>query len=344
LPRENLYLSQKIMAHKPLASLSLDLDNLWTYLKTHGDPGWESFPSYLHLVVPRFLELFRNLDLKLTVFVVGQDAVFESNHSVLRSISDAGHEIGNHSFHHEPWLHLYSAEEIEHELIRAEQAIVEATGQHPRGFRGPGFSHSETLLRLLGERQYSYDGSSLPTFLGPLARTYYFLTARLSAAERERRKQLFGTFSEGFKPLRPYEIHCGDVKLWEIPVTVMPLLRTPIHLSYILYLGSFSKTLALSYLRASLWLCRVFRIAPSFLLHPLDFVSGEDAPSLKFFPAMSMPLDKKMALAEQVLSILRQHFQVLPMGEFCTRLMPAPLQGRHAIVRGVEVHSSLDQR
>jgi hypothetical protein len=26
---------------KPLASLSLDLDNLWSYMKTHGDPGWE---------------------------------------------------------------------------------------------------------------------------------------------------------------------------------------------------------------------------------------------------------------------------------------------------------------
>jgi hypothetical protein len=27
---------------KPLASISLDLDSLWSYMKTHGDPGWES--------------------------------------------------------------------------------------------------------------------------------------------------------------------------------------------------------------------------------------------------------------------------------------------------------------
>ena len=25
--------------NKPLASLSLDLDNLWSYMKTHGDAG-----------------------------------------------------------------------------------------------------------------------------------------------------------------------------------------------------------------------------------------------------------------------------------------------------------------
>ncbi len=32
---------------RPLLSLSLDLDNKWSYLKTHGDAGWDAFPSYL---------------------------------------------------------------------------------------------------------------------------------------------------------------------------------------------------------------------------------------------------------------------------------------------------------
>ena len=38
---------------KPLASLSLDLDNKWSYMKTHGDAGWEALPSYLDACVPR---------------------------------------------------------------------------------------------------------------------------------------------------------------------------------------------------------------------------------------------------------------------------------------------------
>src|SRR4051812_47846343 len=91
-----------------MASLSLDLDNKWSYLKTHGDRGWESFPSYLDGVVPRFIELLQDLKLRITVFVVGQDAAIRSNHDALRSLVTAGHGIGNHSFHHEPWLHLYS--------------------------------------------------------------------------------------------------------------------------------------------------------------------------------------------------------------------------------------------
>src|SRR6476620_1543485 len=64
---------------QPIASLSLDLDNKWSYLKTHGDRGWEGFPSYLDRVVPRTLDLFDELGLRITVFVVGQDAALAGN-------------------------------------------------------------------------------------------------------------------------------------------------------------------------------------------------------------------------------------------------------------------------
>ena len=131
---------------RPLASLSLDLDNQWSYMKTHGDAGWEEYPSYLDVVIPRFLELIDSLGVKMTVFVVGQDAALEKNHAALKLIPEAGHEIGNHSFHHEPWLHLYSEEQLVEEVSRAEIAIEEATGEHPYGWRGPGFSYSPTMI------------------------------------------------------------------------------------------------------------------------------------------------------------------------------------------------------
>lgn len=91
---------------KPAASLSLDLDNLWSYLKIHGDPGWESLPSYLDVAVPRILAFLAERGLSITFFVVGQDAEREENREALASIAAAGHEIGNHSFHHDSWLHL----------------------------------------------------------------------------------------------------------------------------------------------------------------------------------------------------------------------------------------------
>ena len=93
---------------KPVAALSFDLDNQWSYMKTHGDAGWEDFPSYLDLVVPRVLDFLKARRQTITFFVVGQDAALEKNGRALRAISAAGHEIGNHSFRHEPWLHCYS--------------------------------------------------------------------------------------------------------------------------------------------------------------------------------------------------------------------------------------------
>ena len=58
------------------------------------------------------LEFLRERNLKITFFIVGQDAHLEKNHEALKQISEAKHEIGNHSFNHEPWLHLYSKQEL----------------------------------------------------------------------------------------------------------------------------------------------------------------------------------------------------------------------------------------
>ena len=121
--------------HKPLCSVSLDLDNLWSYLKTHGDAGWDEYPSYLDIVVPRVLGFLKGRGHRITWFIVGKDAAEPKHHPVLRSLVTAGHEVANHSFHHEPWLHLYSEAEIDAELAKTEDAIEQATGARPKVFQ-----------------------------------------------------------------------------------------------------------------------------------------------------------------------------------------------------------------
>src|SRR5690606_21284201 len=111
----------------------------------------------LDVFVPYVLDVLTRMDLKITFFIVGADAAEEKNHAALRAIAEAGHEIGNHSFEHEPWLHLYSSSELQDEIARAETAIEGATGQRPIGFRGPGFSWSPDLLDVLCERGYLFD-------------------------------------------------------------------------------------------------------------------------------------------------------------------------------------------
>jgi len=305
---------------KPIASLSLDLDNKWSYMKTHGDAGWEKYPSYFDIVVPRFLSILEKRNLPITVFIVGQDAALEKNRDTLASISAAGHEIGNHSFKHEQWLHTYSRAEIENEITQAESHIERVTQQRPVGFRGPGFAFSSTLLSVLSERGYQYDCSTFPTFLGPLARMYYLFTAKLDEEQKEERKLLFGKFSEGFRSLRPYrwEIKSSDasdkpLSLLEIPVTTMPLFKIPIHVSYLLYLGQFSPLLAMTYWHMSLKMCRLFRVEPSLLLHPLDFMGCDDDPDLAFFPAMRQQAQPKLELVNKILDVFTDQFDVVTM-------------------------------
>jgi hypothetical protein len=308
---------------KPIASLSLDLDNKWSYMKTHGDSGWESFPSYLDLVVPRVLEILRQRQLKITFFVVGQDAALQRNHAALRSLAEDGHEISNHSFHHEPWLHLYSKGQVETELKNAEDAIQSATGVCPIGFRGPGFSLSSDVIDVLTRRGYLYDASTFPTFLGPLARAYYFMKSRLDDNQHEERKNLFGSLSDGLRPLDPYRWQSPSGELVEIPVTTMPLFRLPVHLSYLLYLSSFSRALAVFYFRVALRLCGATGIRPSLLLHPLDFLGSDDEKDLSFFPAMQMPSKVKLAFVEQILDIYCHKFEVVTMQRHAVRISGA---------------------
>lgn len=308
------------MTYRPTGTLSLDLDNLWSYLKTHGDAGWSDYPSYLGMAVPRILDFLRQEGLTITFFIVGQDAAMPEHQTVLPSIPRAGHEIGNHSFQHEPWLHLYSETEVEEEIARAEEAIERAVGVRPIGFRGPGFSLSPTVLQVLARRGYLYDASTFPTYIGPLARAYYFATARLTSEEKARRRQLFGRWSDGLRPLAPYLWRTRPQPLLEIPVTTLPWLKVPIHVSYLLYLATFSRVAALAYFRTALVACRVARVSPSLLLHPLDFLGGDDVDRLSFFPAMSQRGIEKLALCREILRIYTDFFSPMPMAQWASSL------------------------
>jgi peptidoglycan/xylan/chitin deacetylase (PgdA/CDA1 family) len=260
-------------------------------------------------------------DLRITFFVVGQDASLEENHRSLSQLTERGHEIASHSFNHEPWLHLYTDEQIHSELQKAEEAIAAATGVHVDGFRGPGFSISEGTLRALSSRGYRYDATTFPNILNSLARAYFFRTSNLSHEEKQQRKALFGSCSDAFRPVKPYRWTIHPTSLLEIPVTTKPLLKIPIHFSYHNYLGSNSPHVARSYARFAVAMCRLTRTEPSLLFHPLDFMGREDDEDLAFFPAMSMPVNEKLGLMEEFIGIFLRSFDPVTMGQHVDRIL-----------------------
>ncbi|MCC7400723.1 MAG: polysaccharide deacetylase family protein [Chitinophagaceae bacterium] len=309
------------MKKKLPASISLDLDDKWSYMKVHGDEGWDKFPSYLDIVLPLTLDILDKLDIKITFFIVGQDAANEKNHTLLRNIVERGHEVANHSFHHESWLKTYSKEKIEEEIRMAEEAILNATGQRTNMFRGPGFSWSNDLLEVLQGRNYIFDASILPTYLSPLMRRYYFWKSKLSKEQKKSRKELFGSFNEGFYPLKPFKWKLKSNKtLLEIPVTTMPVFKIPFHQSYLIYISNVSYVLMKLYFGFSIFMCKLTKTSPSYLLHPLDLIGSRESPELKFFPGMNVQRETKIKTFEYALTRLKKHFELLPMGKFAMQL------------------------
>jgi len=89
--------------------------------------------------------------------------------------------------------------------------------------------------------------------------------------------------------------------------------RSPFHLSYLIYLQSFSPVLSPAYRNLPFTPCKIAPASPSFLLHPLDFLDRDEAPELAFFPGMKMSAAEKMKLAEKTFAALEECFTLVSM-------------------------------
>jgi hypothetical protein len=300
---------------RPVASVSFDLDDQWSYERTYGKNGTARArsSSYLDILIPYALNVFRILNLKVTVFVVGWDAQVKSNTDVLRTLSSSGHEIGNHSFHHEPWLHTFSKNRIEQEIKGTEECIIKVFGEKPVGFRGPGFSICGEAIRVLSRNGYLYDTSTLPTFLGPILRGYYFRNSTLNAEEKKRRNSILQA-KDGKRPVKPYLWKVdSEVELLEIPVTTIPVFKTPFHMSYLLFLGRISVVLMLCYLRLAVIMCRATGTEPTFVIHPTDLLDADQVRGMGFFPGMEISAGCKLGMLKMVIRYLSRYFDLVDM-------------------------------
>lgn len=308
------------MGKKLNASLSLDFDNKWAYLRAAGHDDWESASSYLPMVAERMVDMLGELGLPLTVFVVGRDLANDSDSDAVCTFDRLERvEYSNHSLNHLPWMHTMDDAEIREEIETTHHRVLDVTGNRPLGFRGPGFSCPDEVLRVLADLDYAYDASIFPTSMAPIARAVFLMKTKLEGEQKEKAKKLYGGFASMRNPNRPYQRTVLDrqtqeyVSLWEVPVTVMPLTRTPIHFSYFTFLASFSTLAAKSYLRASLSLCRLTGAPPSLLLHPPDFMGCEDDSDMAYFPGMKMSRKDKLSIVRWGLELFAKSFDVHTM-------------------------------
>jgi hypothetical protein len=74
-------------------------------------------------------------------------------------------------------------------------------------------------------------------------------------------------------------------------------------------------------LTVAITLCKITRTAPSFLLHPLDLVGGDQITTLKFFPGMDLPSAKKTEVFTSVVRRLQANFDVMDLNTFAERML-----------------------
>ena len=107
----------------------------------------------------------------------------------------------------------------------------------------------------------------------------------------------------------------------EIPVTTIPVVKTPFHLSYLLYLSRYSMLLMQLYLSIAIYMCKITGTSPSYLLHPLDLIGGDKLKELAFFPGMDLSSEHKVSVFNKVIGTLSKHFNMVNMSTYAEILI-----------------------
>lgn len=142
-----------------MLSFDLDCETMWTardpearkrpILMSQGAYGWKRG-------VWRVLEVLRRHEVKSTFFVPGE--VVLAHQEVIDALLEDGHEVAHHSHTHR-WIVNLSPEEEREEMELAQQAIIRATGQAPRGWRSPAAEITEVTLDLIKEYGFAYSSN-----------------------------------------------------------------------------------------------------------------------------------------------------------------------------------------
>ncbi len=185
------------------------------------------------------ITLLQECQVRATFFVTGHFA--EKNPNIVKKLYEKGHEIANHSYNHEDFK-IHNFDKLESEIKKSTEILSNLIGEKIKGFRAPFCRYRKDLSSLLKAYDYEYDSSLHPTMVP-------------------------GRYYNLFSPLSPFQEKSG---IWEIPISVIPLIHFPISWWWMRNLGSW-----ITYIGTTINLHSQRNVVLYF--HPWEFI---DAPQM----------------------------------------------------------------
>lgn len=285
----------------PLLSVQVDVDTERDLLGFYGIEYVEEDKENIVYTraLPRFAELFAELHIRATFFVVGRDLVCDASRAVVRGLSSAGHEIANHTQTHPFRFAAMGTQEKRREIQDAGTMIESVTGDRPAGFRAPGYDVDSDVLQTLVELEYLYDSSVMPSAFNVAFKVVSRLLGSRSALTG------YGAVGLAVAPTTPYypdftSLYRARSKgpLLEIPVSCVPYCRLPFYANFNLFSGNMLFDIC-SRLLAGRHVNYVF--------HAVEMLDPSEIDSrLHRHPNARLPIAKKRASCREFLRKLRK--------------------------------------
>ena len=280
--------------------MSVDLDEIECYQQIHGFAAGVKMHAVYDVALKRIRDFSSSLRLPLTLFVIARDLDRDSNCAGIREMVCDGHEVGNHSLDHLYGLTRRGAEEQSHQIDAANVKIRAAVGVRPTGFRAPGYTVTDGLLRAVRASGLSYDSSVFPSPVYYAAKAAALLKMRLRG---QRSSAILDSLHVLGAPRVPYRVGqpywLRGKGLLELPIQAACRIGVP-------FIGT---TLTLLGPTAARALTRTLIGTPfvNLELHGLDFLEAQDVPQslLAKQPDLRVALQRKLDALAAVIQTLR---------------------------------------
>lgn len=149
----------------PVNFLTVDLEE-WFVVEAlrpfYKAEDWPILPSTVVSNSRRLLKLFHDRQVRVTWFILGW--VAQQHPALMAEIADHGHEIACHSFAHRR-VDSLDPVSFREDTERAVEAIYNATGIQPIGYRAPSWSINDKIpwaFEVLADLGFEYDSSIFP--------------------------------------------------------------------------------------------------------------------------------------------------------------------------------------